>query len=392
MKNIIRGGLALLLLVLNFGVGVLGAYVGQEWFEEEATPKVQSQAPVADDSSAITKVYDATQNAVVSVIITKDVPIFKEYTQNPFEQFGIFGFGNVQREQVGTEEQQIGAGTGFFVSADGTLITNRHVVADTEASYSVILNSGDILDAEVVDIDTLYDIAVLKVKGEGFSYLELGDSDPVKVGTHVIAIGNALGEFSNTVSDGIISGLDRSLQASSGNGQTELLSNVFQTDASINSGNSGGPLLDYSGKVIGVNVAMAQGAENIGFAIPINPIQAILTSIREHGEIIRPYLGVRYDVITASLKEANKLDYDYGVLVRRGEAEDELAVVPGSPADKAGLKENDIILEVDGKKLEKNSILQQEIQKHAVGDTVTLKVSSGGKERDVQVKLEKSPF
>ena len=170
-----------------------------------------------------------------------------------------------------------------------------------------------------------------------------------------------------------------------------MLDHVIQTDAAINPGNSGGPLLNLSGDVVGVNVAVAQGSENIGFALPANAIKSVVDSVRQTGKIVRPYLGVRYTQVTESIKEKNNLSVDYGVIVSKGETKEDLAVIPGSPADKAGIVENDIILEVDGKKLDEDSNLAMIIRDKKIGDTLTLKVLSKGVEKEVRVVLEKAP-
>jgi len=218
--------------------------------------------------------------------------------------------------------------------------------------------------------------------------LELADSGNLKIGQTVIAIGNSLGEFRNTVSKGIISGLKRNVTAGDGFGQAETLSEVIQTDAAINPGNSGGPLLNISGQVIGVNVAMAQGAENIGFALPINIVKKGIESVKSKGKIVQPYIGVRYIPITEEIKKANNLPYGYGALVLRGQKVTDFAVVPGSPADKAGLTENDIILEINGVKIDEKNLLSDQIAKSNVGDTINLKIWHKGEEKTVQVKLE----
>jgi len=255
----------------------------------------------------------------------------------------------------------------------------------------VLTNDGEKYEAEVLAKDSVLDIAILKVKGKDFSYLKFGDSDLLKPGQTVIAIGNALAEFRNSVSVGVVSGLSRSIVAGDFSGRSELLEGVIQTDAAINPGNSGGPLLDLAGNVIGVNVAVQRGAENIGFALPSNTVKSIVDSVKEHGEIVRPYLGVRYIQVTEGLKKKNNLSVDYGALIIRGETTEDLAVIPGSPADKAGLVENDIILEVNGVKLDGKKSLALLIRQKKVGDEITLKILSKGKEKEVKVLLEKAP-
>lgn len=220
----------------------------------------------------------------------------------------------------------------------------------------------------------------------------MGDSDKLEIGQTAIAIGNALGEFRNTVSVGVISGLQRSVTASSGFGsQAEQLEDVIQTDAAINPGNSGGPLLNLSGEVIGINVAMAQDAQNIGFALPINLAKRDISQVQKQGKISYPFLGVRYVLITPEIKAQNNLPVDYGALILRGTGNSEPAITPGSPAEKAGLQENDIILEVDGSNINTNNTLAKIIQSHNVGDKITLKIFHQGQEKLVNITLgEKS--
>jgi S1-C subfamily serine protease len=338
-----------------------------------------------EESSVIDAVAKANP-AVISIVITKDMPIYEQY----FQDFG--GFSIPQQIQNGTEKQEIGGGSGFLVSDDGYIVTNNHVVEDTSASYTVITNDGKKYDATVLAKDSTLDVAILKIDGSNFSYLAFADSDKLKLGQSAIAIGNALAEFQNSISMGIISGLSRSITAGTGTtGASEQLEGVIQTDAAINPGNSGGPLLDINGNVIGVNVAIENGAENIGFALPGNMVKTIADSVIKNGEIIRPYLGVRYIQITDSVKKANNLSVDHGALVSRGETTAELAVIPGSPADKAGIVENDIILEIDGVVLDSDKSLASIIRQKQIDQVVTLKISHKGTESEVKVTLEKSP-
>ena len=367
---------------------------------ENGNKKVITRDVVTEESRIVALVERANP-AVVSIVVTKDVPIIEQYYES-FDPFGNdffsdffggngFGFRIPQYREKGTEKKEVGGGSGFFISADGLLATNRHVVIDDEADYTVLTNDGEKYAAEVLAKDSTLDVAILKVKGSSFSHLEFGDSDILKPGQTVIAIGNALAEFRNSVSVGVISGLSRSIVAGDFSGRLELLEGVIQTDAAINHGNSGGPLLDISGNVIGVNVAVQRGAENIGFALPSNTVKNIVDSVKEHGEIIQPYLGVRYIQITENLKKKNNLSVDYGALIIRGETAEALAVAPGSPADKAGLVENDIILEMDGVKLDGKKSLALLIRQKGVGDAVTLKILSKGEEKEIKVLLERAP-
>ncbi len=307
--------------------------------------------------------------------------------------FPGFNFSIPQQKQNGTEKKEVGGGSGFFVTDGGLVVTNRHVVDAKDAEYTVLTNDGKKHTATVVARDTVLDIALLKIDPgtTKYPFLEFGDSDNLSVGESVIAIGNALGEFRNTVSVGVVSGLARSITAGDNAGGNELLEQVIQTDAAINPGNSGGPLLDLRGKVIGVNVAVAQGSQSIGFALPINSVKGVIESVKATGKIVRPYMGIRFIPVTEALKEKNKLTVDYGILVRRGEGSDELAVMPGSPADKAGIVENDIILELDGKKIDQETSFSLLVRNKKVGDTVRLKILHAGTEKEITLTLEAAP-
>jgi serine protease Do len=372
------------------------------------TSDPDSQGLAAEDQKSSTReqsiiaVVDQVSPAVVAVTLTKDIPIYKETLgqefYDPFEEF--FGapspFGDLfrrevpQREEVGSEKVEVGGGTGFLISKNGYIITNRHVVDRDDVEYSVITDDGESHAATVVAKDPLFDIAVLKIEGENHTFLTFGNSDEIEVGQTAIAIGNALAEFRNTVSVGVISGLSRSITAGNGLGSFERLEGVIQTDAAINPGNSGGPLLNLSGEVIGMNVAMA-GAENIGFALPSNIVKKVAESVRDSGKIVRPFLGIRYIPITEELKDRNKLAVDHGVLIIRGETLNDLAVTPGSAADKAGIVENDIILELDGVRLDEENRLASLIRKKNVGDTIELKILHKGEEKTVRATLEAFP-
>ncbi|MBI4692235.1 MAG: trypsin-like peptidase domain-containing protein [Candidatus Terrybacteria bacterium] len=320
---------------------------------------------------ALVKMVKDISPSVASVVATKDIPVIEEYYINPFGD--IFpDFQIPQYKQKGTEKKQVSSGTGFFVSRDGLLVTNRHVVEDADADYSIIMTNGQKLDAKVLARDPFQDIAILKVEGSSptgeFKPIPLGDSDSLNVGQTVIAIGNTLGEFQNTVSVGIISGLHRSITAEGALSGPVELQELIQTDAAINPGNSGGPLLDIFGRVIGINVAVAQSAENVGFALPINVAKRDIADAKEFGKIKYPYIGIRYKVV------------ENGVQLVKGPG-DEPAIDPNGPAEKAGLKEGDIILEDIGLLL----------SKYRVADTVALKILRDGKEMTVSVILGERP-
>jgi S1-C subfamily serine protease len=372
------------------------------------------------EEDAVTQVVDKSSPAVVSIIITKDVPKLQNFYFDPFGDgsgggsslFDQFFGQNQQPPQQpgsapnqpvpgsgGTVKQEIGGGSGFVVSPDGLIVTNKHVVVDTTADYTVLTNDGREYSAKVLGRDRTNDVAVIKVdpnspnKGKGVNQMDtlpLGDSGQLKIGQTVIAIGNALGEFTNTVSKGIVSGLRRNIVAGGFSG-AEQLDQLIQTDAAINEGNSGGPLLNLKGEVVGINVAIAQGAQNIGFALPIDTVKNTIESVQKSGKIIQPYLGVRYVVINPVLKQQNNLPFDYGVLVARGQNPGDMAVLPGSPADKAGITENDIILEINSTKIDENNSLAQVVSSLQVGQEITLKVWSKGDTKTIKVVLQEAP-
>lgn len=352
-------------------------------------------SPTVDYEEAVIKAVETGLKSVVSIVITKNVPILERCPYNPFgSEFDDFfggGFGGFYTQCPSGRErkQEVGGGSGFIVSNDGYVVTNKHVVTDEKADYTVITSDGKKFNAKVLARDPGQDIAVLKIEGSGFTPAKLGDSDSVKLGQTAIAIGNALAEFQNTVSVGVISGLSRNIIASSGLRSTESIEGVFQTDAAINPGNSGGPLLNLKGEVIGINVAVAQGAQNIGFTIPINQAKRAIDSVRRTGSIQSPFIGVRYVMITEAIAKEQNLSSEYGALIRGDQ--NGAAVIPNSPASKAGIMAEDIILEVNGQKLDEGKTLAGAIQKYGVGDTITLKVRRGEQTMTIRLTLEERP-
>ena len=343
---------------------------------------------VVSRQDEIVKVIKNVSSAVVSVVASKDVPIIEQYYINPFGNDPLFQIP--QYRQKGTEKKDISSGTGFFVSSDGLIVTNKHVVEDTAAEYTVIMNDGRRIAAKVLARDPFQDVAIVKVEGKEFNFIPTGNSDQIETGQSVIAIGNALGEFQNTVSVGIISGLNRNITATGGLSGPEYLQGLIQTDAAINSGNSGGPLINLSGQAIGINTAMAQGAENIGFALPINIAKRDIEDAKQYGQIKYPYLGIRYQAVTSAIKDQKKLSFDYGLFLVKG-SNGEPAVAKDSPAEKAGLKEGDIIMEYNGTKILNTSIFVSLLSKSRVGDKVGLKIWRDSKEMEIQIILEERP-
>ena len=336
------------------------------------------------EKSPIVEIAKKVCPAVITIVISKDLP--------KIEGFYFFPFGGqefvVPKIEKGKERTRIGGGSGFIVSPEGYILTSAHVVGDAEAEYTIVVEPTKKYPAKIVSRDPISDIAVLKIEAEHLPYLELGDSDKIELGEEVVAVGNALGEIHDTVSAGIVSGMSRSITAFSGlTARSAQLRGLIQTDAAINPGNSGGPLVNIEGKVIGINTAVVMGAQNIGFAIPINYAKKDLEEVRKYGKIKRPFLGIRYIVLNGEIAKLHKLPKDYGALVIR-ETLGESAVVKGSAADKAGLKEYDLILECQREKVTEKNPLANILQKFKIGDEISLKVLREGKEINLKVKLE----
>lgn len=327
--------------------------------------------------------------AVVSIAVSK----YLELPQKPVSPFNPFGYPESKNNLPKKKKVKLGGGSGFIVDKSGIILTNRHVVADPEAEYVVILNSGKHYRTKIIAKDPINDIAILKIKANNLPVVELGDSSRLDLGQTVIAIGNALGTFQNTVSVGVISGLSRQITAfSEFDHRLQRLRGLIQTDAAINPGNSGGPLVDIEGRAIGINAAVVFGAENIGFALPINSAKKDLEDLKLFGHIRQPFLGVRYVMLNKELKKKYNLPHSQGALVISEEIYNNKipakeAVVPNSPADRAGLKEGDIILEVGGEKLSQQNLLEDVLQKFKPGDKIELKFWQKGKEKTCQIIL-----
>ncbi len=340
-------------------------------------PKINTQIEekkvVVTEESTIIDVVENSLPSVVTVSIKQNRGS-QGYIFDPFNPFSPF-------QEIPQDNEPQNIGSGFIVSEDGLIITNKHVVSETNATYIVITNENKEYEVKNIYRDPLNDLAILKIEANNLKPLQLGNSDNLKLGQLAIAIGTPLGEFRNTVTAGIISGLGRGITAGSPfEGFVERLDNVIQTDAAINPGNSGGPLLNSKGQVIGVNTAVALNGQNIGFAIPINVVKELLTQFKERGgSFARPYIGVRYKMIdkqTAILNEVPE-----GAFV--------VSVEENSPAFKAGIRSGDIITELDGQRLTNadDRTLAQLILKKKVGDTVTLKVWRNGETKTISLKL-----
>jgi len=337
------------------------------------------------EKSPIVELAKKVCPAVITIVISRDLPKIEGFYSFPFgeHQFIIPQIGKGKKEKT-----KIGGGSGFIVSSDGYIMTCSHVVGDPEADYTVILDPKHKYPAKILAKDSLIDIAILKIDGKNLPYLELGDSSQIELGETVVAIGNPLGEFEDTLSAGIISGLSRKITAYGGLPmRATSLRGLIQTDAAINPGNSGGPLVNIEGKPIGINTAIVMGAQNIGFAIPINYARKTLEEVLKYGKIQRPFLGIRYFVLNKEISQANKLPVDYGALIVR-ENLGEKAIVKNSAADKAGLKEYDIILELNGEKINEENPLADTLQKYKIGEEISLKILREGKEMNAKLKLE----
>jgi serine protease Do len=322
---------------------------------------------------------------VVSIVVSKYLP--RMHDISPAQLFNPFMFGDV--EDGAKQMVQVGGGSGFIVHPDGLVLTNKHVVFDADAEYTVLMNDGSEHPAKVLSRDPINDLAVLKIEGKGLPHAELAASDEIELGQTVLAIGNALGMFSNSVSKGIISGLARSISASLGTGgHMEQLRGVIQTDVAINQGNSGGPLINLDGKVVGINTAVIFGAQNIGFAIPIDWAHADMEDILAHGRIIKPFLGLMYVMITPDLAKKYGLPRTAGAMVIRDRRPDAVAVLADSPADKAGIKEHDIITHLNDAEIQAGKDLTDLLQAYKVGDSVKVRLLRNGAEQECSVVLQ----
>ncbi|MGH2456871.1 MAG: S1C family serine protease, partial [Candidatus Limnocylindria bacterium] len=315
-----------------------------------------------DESSAVISAVDKTMPAVVKI---------------QSRSGSVFGGSS-------------GVGTGFIFDADGWILTNKHVVDDA-TELTVILSDSRELVGELYGIDTLTDLAIIKVDATDLPTVTIGSSQDLQQGQLAIAIGNPLGEFENTVTTGVISGLGRRIVAgSSGQTVSEQLNNLIQTDAAINPGNSGGPLLDSAGQVIGINTAVSQDAQGIGFAIPIDTAKPIMEQALEGDPIARPWIGVRYQPVTRQLAEERDLPVDYGVLIDSN-SPNLPAIIPDSPAAAAGLQAGDVVVEVDGARVDTDRDLADHILPHRPGDVITLRVLRLGSTREVEITLGTLP-
>jgi serine protease Do len=373
----------LICLVAGFGGGWLGARTYNHGAGAIGTSTAAKQQYISNESQLIESIAKNVGQSVVSVDVTG------QDTSAPTDFFG-FTYPQTQTTQA--------AGTGFIISADGIIVTNRHVVPSGTTSVSVTLADGTKFNNVQVlgrtSDSSSQDIAFLKIQnlnGKTLVPVTLGDSSKVQIGDRVVAIGNALGQFQNTVTSGIISGYGRDVTAGDQSGlqSSESLTDLFQTDAAINEGNSGGPLVNINGEVIGVNTAVASGAQNIGFAQPVNDLKGLISGILNNGKIEQPYLGVRYVSLTNDLAKEFNLKVTRGAYVTSGD--NQPAVVAGSPADLAGVKDHDVITKINNITIDDKTSLTSALSKFKVGDTVNLTLNRSGKTLHIKVTLGNLP-
>lgn len=363
-RPLTRVRFALLLLVGSLAAGGLGAYVVERFMSDD-TRVINNQSVVLQEGELVASVASQVSSSVVSIVT--------ESTGR-----NLYGISTIQQ----------GAGSGIIISQDGYVMTNKHVVNSSAKNVEVILSDGTSYeDVEFVGSDPTNDIAFLKIRNvSGLKPAKLGDSSSLKVGQKVIAIGNALGQYQNTVTTGIISGTSRPVMASDANGSSvEALENLLQTDAAINPGNSGGPLVGLNGEIIGINTAVASQAEGIGFAIPINDAKGMIKTLLADGKVVKPYVGVRYVSITPDVVKQYNLKVKNGAYVIAGQNSE--AIVAGSPAEKAGLKEGDIITRIDDTPVDSSHPFASLVAQHSVGDKIKLTYWRDGKESVVEVTL-----
>ncbi len=345
-------------------------------FIQQKTPSTVSPSSerlkVVQEESVIVNAVKKVSPSVVTITIKNQKGLILGFP--PFEGFSQ-GIEDNEPQDIGT---------GFVISADGLIVTNKHVVSSVNGKYKVTTKDEKVYDVKKIFRDPLNDLAILKIDAKGLKPVEFGDSSKIEVGQLAIAIGTALGEFRNTVTVGVISGVGRGITA--GNpfeGYVEKLDNVIQTDAAINPGNSGGPLLNSGGQVIGINTAVSERGQNIGFAIPSNVIKNTLDQFyKDGGEFKkRPYIGVKYKFVNRSLAIMNEIPE--GAYIQE--------VITDSPAEKAGLEEGDIVVKVNGEKLTENNDLSKVITKKKVGEKVNLEVWRDKTTKTLSATLEEYP-
>lgn len=343
----------------------------------------------SEEQKAI-ETIDDVMPSVVSVVISKKFEELKKDVDNISNPQSTLSIKDIPKENIDAKGNvEIGGGSGFIVDKSGIILTNRHVIAEPDTSYKVILSDGEEFDAKVLARDPMDDIAILKIDPEDrdIPKVHLGNSDSLKLGQSVLAFGNVMGRFQNTVSKGIVSGLSRSIKAKIDSESPSVeMRGLIQTDAAINPGNSGGPLTDTDGNVVGINVAVASGVQNVGFALPVKLVERDLADLKRFGEIKRPFLGVRYITINENIAEKHGFSNKFGALVTQGDRDS--AVVEDSPAEQAGIREGDIILKWNDDKVFPKKTIRDYLSESEVGDKPTLTILRDDKSIDVEVELK----
>jgi serine protease Do len=333
--------------------------------------RVQKVVSLWDLQQSVTNIVDRVYDSTVSIVIKKDLVL---YRNNPYSFFNT---------PVRKSTQKVWWGTWFFITKDGYIITNKHVVENEDASYTVITSDNREYEAKILAIDPITDLAVIKIESDkGFQPLHFVDhTDGIHIGQFVVAVGNALSELQNSVSLGIVSGKNRVVEWT-----WYKLAWLLQTDAAINPGNSGGPLVNLDGDVVGINTAIATNSDGIWFSIPLTDrkVSYLLSSIQEYGTIKKPFIGVNYILLSDSVSKELGKTVSYGAYI----SEEDGSIVKWSSAEKYGLRPGDIILEIDGQKITFKNDLNTMIQNKIPGDELQLKVlRKPGKQEDIELKL-----
>lgn len=403
------------MLFFGFGGALLANYFcmnltgrclySNDTVNKEVVHEVEEKTYV--EESALTEAVEKVSPAVVSIVATKDMPVYRQQATNPFgdnssNPFGnfFFNFNVPEKDENGNQvyqKQNIGGGSGFIFTNDGLVVTNKHVVAGDGLEYTIVTSDGKEYQSKVVAKDTVLDIAVIQMLNEdgkkpsNLPVVEFGNSGDLKIGQRVFAVGYALAEYANTVTSGIVSALGRDIVAGDGILGTEHITNLIQTDTAINPGNSGGPLANLAGQVVGINTAIAGNSEGIGFVIPIDEVKPVLDSVIKNGKIIRPYIGVRYQMLTPEIAEQFNLKITQGARLIDDQQNNSPAVVKDSPAGKAGLLAGDVITKVDDEELTVENDLRTVVAAHNVGDTLKLTIWRAGEEKTFKVVLTEQP-
>jgi len=368
-KKIVLGvSASLIVICLLVVAGFLGAFINSKMTAKSnlTDGTVDGNVTISADEADLANVVNKVSPSVVSIVTKQD------YSYSYFFQ-----------------QEAEGAGTGIIISKDGYVLTNKHVIKGVKALKIVTSDGTSYDDVKLVGADPLNDIAFLKINGvKDLPVATFGDSGTVRVGQRVIAIGNSLGQYQNTVTSGIISGLGRPVAATATeSGAVESLTDLLQTDAAINPGNSGGPLINMAGQVIGINTAIVSNAQSVSFAIPINATKGMARGILQSGKVEKAYLGVQYVTITPDIRAEHKLDAKQGALVQKSSSGGK-AVADGSPADKAGLQAGDIIVKVNDKIVGKNGGLGSLIAEFLPGEEIGLTLVRDGEQQEVKVELD----